>query len=110
MRSCGENSTCLFPRAESAKDLGVSQAGGRADLGMGTSGGAEEGEGRRGDRDVETSRPPHTLGTWVPLTSPQEAGMVSEADLLQLHLWPVRVGLTWDGGISGQDSGWPRAG
>lgn len=32
MRSCRENSTCLFPQAELAKDLGVSQAGGKADL------------------------------------------------------------------------------
>ena len=62
------------------------------------------------ETDAETSRSPHTLGTWVPLTSPQEAGMVSEADLLQLHLWPVRVRLTWDGGTSGQGTGWPCAG
>lgn len=34
--------------------------------------------------DAETSMPPHTLGTWVPLTSPQEAWMVSEADLLSI--------------------------
>lgn len=39
--------------------------------------------GRREDRNVETFVRPPSLGTWLPLTSPREAGMFEKAGLLQ---------------------------
>lgn len=36
--------------------------------------------------------------------------MFKKAGLLQPHLWPVRVGPTWKGGISWQSTGVPCVG
>ena len=48
--------------------------------------------------NAETSVPPQPLGSRLPLTSPQEAGLFSRVGPPQPHLWPVRVELTWKGG------------
>lgn len=96
MRSQGGNSASPSLQGEQQNHLEYSKGGGQARLDGWRQAlwvEAEEGVGRREDTKAATSLFLLALGSWGPLTSLQEAGMVSRVGLFQP--------------ISGRQNGWP---
>lgn len=102
MRSQGGNSASPSLQGEQQNHLEYSKGGGQARLDGWRQAlwvEAEEGVGRREDTKAATSLFLLALGSWGPLTSLQEAGMVSRVGLFQPisgpSEWVARLGRAW---------------